>query len=63
MARVVPHFAALHAGYGLGVRAPPAANGLAATLNYSHVGTTRYLSAAGFPGRTVGLTEQRAEMR
>jgi hypothetical protein len=45
------------------VRAQPATNGLATTLNYSRIGTTRYLSAAGFPGRTVGLTEQRAEGR
>jgi type I phosphodiesterase/nucleotide pyrophosphatase len=45
------------------VRAQPAANGLATTLSYSQVGNTRYFSAAGFPGRTVGLTEQRAEGR
>jgi len=45
------------------MRAPPAANGLATTLSYSRVGTTRYFSAAGFPGRTVGLTEQRADTR
>ena len=45
------------------LRAPPAANGLATTLSYSRVGTTRYFSAAGFPGRTVGLTEQRADTR
>jgi hypothetical protein len=45
------------------LRAQPAANGLATTLSYSQVGTTRYFSAAGFPGRTVGLTEQRAETR
>ena len=45
------------------LRAQPAANGLATTLSYSQVGTTRYFSAAGFPGRTVGLTEQRADTR
>jgi hypothetical protein len=45
------------------LRAQPAANGLATTLSYSQVGTARYFSAAGFPGRTVGLTEQRAETR
>jgi hypothetical protein len=44
-------------------RAQPAANGLATTLSQSQVGTTRYFSAAGFPGRTVGLTEQRAQTR
>jgi Type I phosphodiesterase / nucleotide pyrophosphatase len=45
------------------LRAQPAPNGLATTLNYSQVGATRYFDAAGFPGRTVGLTEQRAEGR
>jgi Type I phosphodiesterase / nucleotide pyrophosphatase len=45
------------------LRAQPSANGLATILSYSQVGTTRYFSAAGFPGRTVGLTEQRAEAR
>jgi arylsulfatase A-like enzyme len=45
------------------LRAQPAANGLATALSYSKVGTTRYFSAAGFPGRTVGLTEQRADTR
>ena len=45
------------------LRAQPAANGLATTLSYSQVGTTRYFSAAGFPGRTVGLMEQRAQTR
>jgi type I phosphodiesterase/nucleotide pyrophosphatase len=34
----------------------PAANGLATVLNYQVVGETRYFDAAGFPGRTVGLT-------
>jgi hypothetical protein len=45
------------------LRGEPGTNGLATTLSYSQVGTTRYFSAAGFPGRTVGLTEQRAETR
>ncbi|MBV8751662.1 MAG: alkaline phosphatase family protein [Hyphomicrobiales bacterium] len=45
------------------LRAQPAANALATALSYSQVGTPRYFSAAGFPGRTVGLTEQRAEGR
>ena len=39
------------------------ANGLATAVHYYRVGNTRYFSAAGFPGRTVGLTEQRAEGR
>jgi hypothetical protein len=37
-------------------------NGLATSPSYQ-VGSTRYFSAAGFPGRTVALTEQRAEAR
>jgi hypothetical protein len=45
------------------LRGEPAANGLATTLTYSQIGNTRYFSVAGFPGRTVGLTEQRAEGR
>ncbi len=36
----------------------PAANGLRTVLNYQQVGTTRYFDAAGFPGRTVGLSVQ-----
>jgi hypothetical protein len=36
----------------------PAANGLRTVLSYQQVGTTRYFSAAGFPGRTVGLNAQ-----
>jgi len=47
----------------LTLRAQPAGNGLATTLSYYQVGGTRYFSAAGFPGRTVGLTEQRGEGR
>jgi hypothetical protein len=45
------------------LRAEPGANGLATTLSFHQVGNTRYFSAAGFPGRTVGLTEQRADGR
>ncbi|HXW24976.1 MAG TPA: nucleotide pyrophosphatase/phosphodiesterase family protein [Xanthobacteraceae bacterium] len=45
------------------VRARPGGNGLATVLSAHRVDKTRYLSAAGFPGRTVGLTEQRAEGR
>jgi hypothetical protein len=32
-------------------------NGLRTVLNYQQVDSTRYLDAAGFPGRTVGLKE------
>jgi hypothetical protein len=34
----------------------PAANGLSTIANTQTVGETRYIDAAGFPGRTVGLT-------
>lgn len=33
-----------------------AANGAQTVLSYQQVGNTRYFDAAGFPGRTVGLT-------
>jgi arylsulfatase A-like enzyme len=36
----------------------PDRNGLRTVLNYQQVGLTRYLDAAGFPGRTVGLKER-----
>ena len=35
---------------------PPAANGLKTVLQFQRVGNTRYFDAAGFPGRTVGLS-------
>jgi len=38
------------------MRSAPAANGLRTILDYQVVGQTRYFDAAGFPGRTVGLT-------
>jgi len=34
----------------------PAPNGLATVLNEQAVGDVRYFDAAGFPGRTVGLS-------
>lgn len=34
----------------------PAANGQKTVLDYQQVGGTRYFDAAGFPGRTVGLS-------
>ena len=34
----------------------PAPNGLATVVNMQMVGDTRYYDAAGFPGRTVGLS-------
>jgi arylsulfatase A-like enzyme len=39
-------------------RSEPAANGLRTILNYQEVGSTRYFDAAGFPGRTVGLSTE-----
>ncbi|MBV9569858.1 MAG: alkaline phosphatase family protein [Alphaproteobacteria bacterium] len=38
------------------VASPPAANALQTILNYQQVGGTRYVGAAGYPGRTVGLS-------
>jgi hypothetical protein len=38
------------------LEAPPSAGGLATVLDYQLVGATRYLTVAGIPGRTLGLT-------
>jgi hypothetical protein len=38
------------------IASDPAANGLTTVLNMQTVGPTRYFDAAGFPGRTVGLS-------
>jgi hypothetical protein len=38
------------------VTSEPAANGLVTVLDLQQVGQTRYFDAAGFPGRTVGLS-------
>jgi len=38
------------------VMSAPAANGLTTVLNMQVVGETRYFDAAGFPGRTLGLS-------
>jgi hypothetical protein len=38
-------------------RSAPAANGLRTILIYQQVGSVRYLDAAGFPERTIGLSE------
>jgi len=38
------------------VTSNPAPNGLVTVLNMQMVGNTRYFDAAGFPGRTVGLS-------
>jgi arylsulfatase A-like enzyme len=39
------------------LRSSPAENGLRTVLQYQEVGTVRYFDAAGFPGRTVGLSD------
>ena len=41
---------------GCVVRSEPAPNGLVTVLDMQVVGATRYFDAAGFPGRTVGLS-------
>jgi hypothetical protein len=43
------------------LRSAPAAGGLRTVLDYQQVGDTRYFDAAGFPGRTVGLSEAVAQ--
>jgi hypothetical protein len=45
------------------LRAPPGAGGLATVLSYHQVDKVHYFAAAGFPGRTVGLGEQRTDGR
>ena len=42
------------------MRSEPAANGLATVINLQMVGANRYFDAAGFPGRTVGLSTSSA---
>jgi hypothetical protein len=39
------------------MRSDPAADGVRTVLDYQLVGGTRYFDAAGFPGRTVGLSD------
>lgn len=41
---------------GSTLRSAPAANGLRTVIDMQTVGDTRYFDAAGFPGRTVGLS-------
>lgn len=40
------------------VKSRPAKNGLRTVLQYQQADETRYFDVAGFPGRTVGLTER-----
>jgi hypothetical protein len=42
------------------MRSRPAEGGLRTVLNYQVVGATRYFDAAGFAGRTVGLSDNAA---
>lgn len=39
------------------MRSAPSANGVSTVLDYQEVGETRYFDAAGFPGKTLGLSE------
>ena len=41
---------------GCVVTSDPAPNGLVTVFDMQMVGETRYFDAAGFPGRTVGLS-------
>ena len=41
------------------LRSPPAANGVRTVLAFQRVGSQRYFDAAGFPGRTLGLEEDK----
>jgi hypothetical protein len=43
------------------MRSTPSANGLATVLDYQSVGDTRYFDAAGFAGRTFGLSAPKPE--
>jgi hypothetical protein len=42
------------------IKSPPSASGLRTVLNFQRVGSQRYFDAAGFPGRTVGLDEEKS---
>jgi hypothetical protein len=42
------------------IESEPAGNGQVTKLNYQLVGKTKYFDTAGFPGRSVGLDEQKA---
>jgi arylsulfatase A-like enzyme len=44
-------------------RSKPGADGLRTTLVWQRVGATRYFDVAGFPGRTVGLGDDRTARR
>jgi arylsulfatase A-like enzyme len=43
------------------LRSPPGLNGLVTVLDYQLVGDTRYFDAAGFVGRTFGLSDVRRQ--
>jgi hypothetical protein len=45
------------------IRSSVAAGGLATVLVMQQVGATSYFDAAGFPGRTIGINEQKAASR
>jgi hypothetical protein len=41
-------------------RSPVGTNGAQTVLIYQQIGSTRYVDAAGFPGRTVGVSDGKA---
>jgi hypothetical protein len=42
------------------IKSQPSASGLRTVLNFQRVGSQRYFDVAGFPGRTVGLDEEKS---
>jgi hypothetical protein len=42
------------------IKSAPSANGLRTVLNLQRVGSQRYFDVAGFPGRTVGLDDEKS---
>jgi hypothetical protein len=45
------------------IKSEPAGNGQVTMLNYQLVGKTKYFDTAGFPGRSVGLDEEKADQK
>ncbi len=55
LSETLPH-GVVPAFIGRVLMSEPAANGLTTVINMQTVGSTRYFDAAGFPGRTVGVS-------
>jgi len=45
------------------IKSAPSADGLRTVLNFQRVGSQRYFDVAGFPGRTVGLDEEKTDSK